>query len=290
MCDFASSFNELFKDDDKMNEITKEAVEQARAKKPKRICFATTHAGEPKRVNKGGYVGSFNVPFGDGFQFVFPFGLVLNPNRKYHADSYWKSIKSKSEFDEISNWVDRQGERVFLRDCLYTSVALSHNFDDNEKRTEVGQLEYLAKQRQDPHSVNKLAECCANLIMDISIYKKADMICAIPPKPGKCFDLPSRIASIVSGMVSKEDITDKFLFDAEKGDIKSKTMDEKWNAWSDAAVKFSGDLTDKKIILIDDKYQSGTTIQFVAMKLQEAGAHHVLGLSIVKTMRDTDNQ
>ena len=286
MCDFSL----VFEDEDKMKEITKEAVEQARAKTPKRICFATTHNGEPKRGEKSGYVGSFNVPFGDGFQVVFPFDLFPNKNSSYHGDSYWRSIISETEFDEIHNWVDRQGERVFLRDCLYTSIALSHNFYDDEKRTEVGQLEYLAKQRQDPHSVNELAKCCANLIKDISIYKKADMICAIPPKPGKCFDLPSRIASIVSGMVSKEDITDKFLFDAEKGDIKSKSMDEKWNAWSDAAVKFSGDLTDKKIILIDDKYQSGTTIQFVAMKLQEAGAHHVLGLSIVKTMRDTDNQ
>ncbi len=46
---------------------------------------------------------------------------------------------------------------------------------------------------------------------------------------------------------------------------------------------------DKTIILIDDKYQSGITIQYIAMKLQQAGAHEVYGLSFVKTLRDKDN-
>ena len=286
MCDFAS----LFEDADKMKEITKEAVEQARAKKPKRICFATAHDAQPKRVNKVGYVGSFNVPFGEGFHNIFPLVLFPNKNDSHHVDSYWRSISSEEEFEKIRSWVNEQGKRVFLRDCLYTSIALSHNFVDKENRTEIGELEYLAKQKKDPDAVEKLAKCCAKSIKDIPIYDKADMICAIPPNPGKCFDLPSQIAVKVSEMVDKENITDKFVFGAKKGDVKSESVDEKWNAWSDAALEFSDDLTDKKIILIDDKYQSGTTIQFVAMKLQEAGAHHVLGLCIVKTMSDTDNQ
>jgi predicted amidophosphoribosyltransferase len=46
---------------------------------------------------------------------------------------------------------------------------------------------------------------------------------------------------------------------------------------------------DSDVILIDDKYQSGTTMQFVAMKLQEAGARYIFGISLVKTLRDTDN-
>ena len=31
------------------------------------------------------------------------------------------------------------------------------------------------------------------------------------------------------------------------------------------------------------------TIQYIAMKLQQAGAHQVYGLSFVKTLRDTGN-
>lgn len=43
------------------------------------------------------------------------------------------------------------------------------------------------------------------------------------------------------------------------------------------------------VILIDDKYQSGTTINFVASILRGAGAGAIYGLCIVKTARDTDN-
>jgi predicted amidophosphoribosyltransferase len=41
--------------------------------------------------------------------------------------------------------------------------------------------------------------------------------------------------------------------------------------------------------LIDDKYQSGTTAQFVASHLYQAGAAEVCGLFCIKTWRDTDN-
>jgi predicted amidophosphoribosyltransferase len=35
---------------------------------------------------------------------------------------------------------------------------------------------------------------------------------------------------------------------------------------------------------MDDLYQSGTTMQFVAMKLKQAGARHVYGLALVKAL------
>jgi len=286
MIDLAS----IFKDMDRMKEITKETVERARAKEPKRICFATTHASEPKRKSPPLFVGTINVPFGEGFNRLFPHTLFPNPRDRYHEDSYWLGIESEEDFEEIDAWVKSQGERVFLRDCLYTSIAMSHNFTDDGERTEIGELEYRAKQNHDMEAVEALAEHCANTIMDIPLYGKADMVCAIPPRPDKGFDLPSLAVSIISGKIGKEDITGHFSFAAEKRSVKSATLDEKWDAWNDAAIAFNDDLTDKKIILIDDKYQSGTTIQYIAMKLQEAGAHHVLGLSMVKTMRDTDNQ
>ena len=105
------------------------------------------------------------------------------------------------------------------------------------------------------------------------------------------FDLPSLVTSIVSNDLGKPDITGHFRFNGEKKSVKSASLDEKWNPWEEAQLTFDGiDITDKTIILIDDKYQSGTTIQYVAMKLQEFGAFQVYGLSMVKTMRDTDNQ
>ena len=95
----------------------------------------------------------------------------------------------------------------------------------------------------------------------------------------------------MSTRLGKGDITGYFHFGAEKKSVKSATLDNKWNSWEETQLTFGGiDIIDKKVILIDDKYQSGTTIQYIAMKLQEAGVYQVYGLSMVKTMRDTDNQ
>ncbi len=277
---------------DKMNLITKKSVQQAHCKDTRRICFATTHAKEPKRSDHPDYVGTFNVPFDCGFSRLFPYELFPNKKDRYHSDSFWRSITTEEEFQEIDTWVKEQGSRVFLRDCLYTSIAMHHNFTnlDEGARTEIGELEYRAKQNHDMIAVRKLAEHCINTITEIRLYKDADLVCAIPPQRGKDFDLPSGVVSIVSKKLDKEDITARFSFGAEKRSVKSATRDEKWEAWHNARIVFNSDLTDKKIILIDDKYQSGTTIQYIAMKLQEAGARHVLGLSMVKTMRDTDNR
>lgn len=66
-------------------------------------------------------------------------------------------------------------------------------------------------------------------------------------------------------------------------------LDEKWKALENASLKASEKFKGKKVILLDDKYQSGTTAQFVASRLYEAGAAEVHGLFCVKTWRDTDN-
>lgn len=44
------------------------------------------------------------------------------------------------------------------------------------------------------------------------------------------------------------------------------------------------DINGKDIVLVDDLYMSGTTLQYVAMKLKEAGARKVYGLCFVKSL------
>ena len=169
---------------------------------------------------------------------------------------------------------------------------MSHNYTGVDgERTEIGTLEYRAKQCGDKDAVTTLARQCVDTIKDFPLYNDADLVCAVPPRPGKNFDLPSALASRVGVELGKGDITHHFSFGSQKMSAKSATLDDKWAAWEAAQLAFNGtDITDKRIILIDDKYQSGTTIQYIAMKLQEAGAGRIYGLCVVKTMRDTDNR
>ena len=66
-------------------------------------------------------------------------------------------------------------------------------------------------------------------------------------------------------------------------------LDEKLKALC-GAIEITGDVEGKSIILIDDLYQSGSTMWTVAKLLKKRGARRVLGMGCVKSRRDTDNQ
>ncbi|MCH7958775.1 MAG: hypothetical protein IID08_01500 [Candidatus Hydrogenedentes bacterium] len=277
----------------KLPQITRKTVEETRAKEPKRICFSVYETGEPKRSKNPSFVGTFNVPFGEGFSRLFPWTLFPNKHDKFHKESVWLSISDEQEFLKIEAWVKSQGPRVFLRDCLSTSVALSHNFCNTTdgKRTDIGQLEFLAKNQHDADATRTLSKYSLDAIRELEHYRTTNFIAAVPPRPSKEYDLPSEIVKQISNDCSNmSDITGYFHFGNDKHSLKSVSLDGKWDSWEEADLSIDCDLTGKDVILLDDKYQSGCTIQFVAMKLQEAGARQIFGLSLVKTMRDTDNQ
>ena len=77
----------------------------------------------------------------------------------------------------------------------------------------------------------------------------------------------------------------------EKPQLKETSEKKKWLALESAELSFSAEeMGGKKFLLIDDLYQSGATMNFVAGKLKEAGANRVFGLSLVKSLRDSDNK
>ena len=45
---------------------------------------------------------------------------------------------------------------------------------------------------------------------------------------------------------------------------------------------------DKIVLIVDDVYQSGTSMNYLAYLLQQAGAKAMFGLSCVKTLTNTD--
>ena len=236
---------------------------------------------------------SFSVMFSETIKpiFVEMTGIQLFFSERFN--NYYKMI-DKNELQVIENWEQQQGERVFLRDCLALSIAMSFNFTTNNtdrKYTVIGLLEHNAKNNNDMEAVDALAQHSSKTIKELPFYKDADYICAVPPRPGKNFDLPSQVTEKVAQTLNKKNITNHFNYGKEKESIKSSKVEDKWLYLEKSKLNFDGlDLNGKNIILIDDKYQSGTTIQFVGMKLQKAGAKNVYGLSFVKTMRDTDNQ
>ncbi|HTT79930.1 MAG TPA: hypothetical protein VMF86_09650 [Stellaceae bacterium] len=180
---------------------------------------------------------------------------------------------------------------IFLRDLLDMSITLDYNFADRLVYTELGKAESNAKTARHQPSIKVLAKACVRAISDVSYYKESDVICAVPPSPDKEWDLPAEIVALVSQQTGKRDISKAVRFTVPKKSIKAASLSDKW------AVLEGGQLTvfpnvvkGRKVILIDDKYQSGMTAQFVASRLYEAGVEEVNGLFCIKTWRDTDNQ
>jgi hypothetical protein len=257
-------------------------VKELRAASPKRRRFIES----PDNLNPNG---SFSLSF--KFSFVaelFEKETGLGTlNGRYGP---WANFKDEKEIKKAKAWKDKRSKLVFLLDNLDASIALNLNFADEGEYTQLGLAEHKAKQDQDKPSLKTLCAEMAEAISGLPLYKSADVVCAVPPSPGKTWDLPTEICKRISGDCGKADVSSAVKFTKKKASVKSLSLNDKWASLDDAGLQVDGKkVKGKIIILVDDKYQSGTTAQYIAMKLYEAGAKSVLGLYCVKTWRDTDN-
>ena len=87
--------------------------------------------------------------------------------------------------------------------------------------------------------------------------------------------------------VTFSNISDKVRWENKDGSLKdihsAKEKLDKIDTWGFKIIE-DIDLTHKTVLLMDDMYQSGVTMQYVAMKLKEAGAARVYGIAIVKSL------
>jgi hypothetical protein len=276
--------------------VTLARVAEYREKEPRRIDFLRTHSGLPKRASvadRPEIVGSIGFPFAETIRPLFEAGTGISLRQSPQYGNFWYSIRDEDEFLAIQGWVKAQGSRVFLRNTLDLSVALDYNLTDNRSGiyTELGALEHRAKESGDPKAVDYLSNACLEAIGSMPFYRDAGYVTSVPDMSKKTFDLPTQIASNVGRALGKPDLTHRFGCDVTKSmPLKEAQIDHKWNLLEKTGIRLNAKLPkDSDVILIDDKYQSGTTMQFVAMKLQEAGARYIFGISLVKTLRDTDN-
>lgn len=198
-------------------------------------------------------------------------------------------LNDPSEIKRATDWQNERRHLVFLRDTLTFSVAIDFNLESPGVYTPLGQAEHDAKANQDAKSVATIAASVSDTIRLLRPYDRVPLICAVPPCPSKAWDLPSAVVTKVATSTGKTVLTD-VAFSKKKQSVKSLAVDDKWDALDAADLKVGSGVSGKRVILFDDKYQSGMTLQYVASKLLEAGAADVYGLCAVKTWRDTDNK
>lgn len=245
----------------------------------KRINFLSSHARALKKYK-------------DQWKIILPFKESIQPIIKKEIGNdidlfvsdyggVWRSITNE-EYNKWHDFITRYKNIVFLRDCLDISLSLSMNIIENESRTEIGELEYQSKYNSNNDAEEQLVSLCEEWINKLPYYKDADLICAVPSKTPD--NLPQRIADKLN--ITPINISNTISWTSKTKDVKNaEKVEDKINILEESGFTINNieQLKDKVIILFDDLYMSGVTLQYIAMKLKEAGVQRVLGLTIVKS-------
>jgi hypothetical protein len=209
-------------------------------------------------------------------------------------DSQW----NEEAVSEARGWLSTVGEHVAIRDCLALSFALDYRMesgDPQKSKTKVGDLCRRAKPYEgnpsyDPKAANELAQICIEFLLKMECYKSAGCVVAMPPsRPDKPFDLPHYIAGEVVVALGKKDLREAVKTVKRRGQLKAVSAEEKLNQLRGTIHVDPGAFKDRSVLIIDDLYQSGTSINYVAMLLMQAGAKKAFGLSCEKTLTNFDN-
>ena len=250
----------------------------------KRINFAGSHAHALKK-NEEGKGGVINLPFRDTIEPILKEELGTDLfTSKYGV---WRGIKTDEEYARFEEFVSKYKDIVFLRDHLDLSLALSMNFNEEDERTDIGELEYQAKFKNNEEA--ELTGICNEWIEKFPFMKESDYICAMPSSNGATESLPHRIVTGLEGFEFLG-ISDSVSWTAKTRSVKdAATAEEKLDILEESGLQIAEglDLKGKTVLLFDDLYMSGLSMQYVAMKLKEAGAAQVFGLCIVKSRSNT---
>lgn len=255
---------------------------------PKRINFASHHSNALRRADRDNIVGRIVLPFDDTIEPVVCHCLGMDrflfPSK--FGNSFYRQIHSEEEYARIAAFVEQVRDVVFLRDTLDLSIALSMHETEPGQRTALGEHEYQVKYQQgNKDTADDLAALTAELqqrLEELPYFKFADYVCAVPSSRPFIREIIGNLKGF-----SFTDISAQVSWDNKNGSLKNvETADEKLDmiqSWG-FRIAEGTDLKNKTILLLDDMYQSGVTMQYVAMQLKEYGAKRVFGVAIVKSL------
>lgn len=255
----------------------------------KRIDFSSIHSDCLTQYNDGWKI---NLPFKDTIEPILKYKMGGNIGKLYkHKNSnsevngVWRGI-STEDYPSWKNFIEKYKNIIFLRDNLDLSLALSMNINNQDERTMIGELEYQAKYNNDQDAEKELIYICTEWLKELPFYKDSRYICAVPSSNLGTKNLPQRIAELLAKELDLVNISAEVSWDSKEEYMKeAESANERIEILqkSGLTIKLPKELKEKDIILIDDLYMSGATMQYLGMKLKEEGVKRVYGLCIVKS-------
>jgi len=201
---------------------------------------------------------------------------------------------------EVAEWVAIVGKYVVMKDFLALSFALDYEREEgnpNLPQTDIGALRAQAKPygsqvatRQTTAAADQLVDRCLAFLKEMTCYKSADCVVAMPPSdPAKKYNLPRYLASQIAAKTGLQDLTKHVQTIKARDSIKGVPLAGKLDALLGTIEVDAGVFDEKQVLLIDDLYQSGISMNYCALLLLRAGARKIFGLACEKTCRNDDN-
>ncbi len=215
----------------------------------------------------------------------------------YDWGSYIKRAND-DDLEALTDFCTLLQNVVFIDDDLDESFALAFHTrtsaSGGSERTPMGQLVREAKPYDrgwnagSQSKAQELANEMVRFVRSHPTYARADLIGAVPPSnPNKPFDLPTYLVKAITQSTNQTSATTSIKKVRTTRPMKDcRTIQEKIDNIKDAFEVDASIFREKTVILVDDIYQTGFSINEVGRILQQAGAKLVLGLVATKTAQD----
>jgi hypoxanthine-guanine phosphoribosyltransferase len=263
------------------------------------VCSGNIKVVEKLKVNSSDD-GWFNFSFENSINPILKkeTGLSLKENRNGNPSLALTSDEHKIK---VRDFVEKYYKRIFINSLLHICIALDFNIDLNkEEPTNIGRvrdmikygLKNIAEKDLKEKNIVLLTRVIQNFIQNTPFYQNKDTIIIAVPKTKEheyCF--VEDICKRLNDGLGKKDYSGKIRWDNKSQSLKEVKASDKWDVLDASRLVIDEDvsLINKNIILLDDLYQSGTTMNYMAMKLQERKCNEIYGLAIVKSCKNTDN-
>ena len=138
-------------------------------------------------------------------------------------------------------------------------------------------------------AAEKLVQHCVTFLNNMGCFAPADCIVAMPPSdPSKAYNLPRYLAKRIAEDWGREDLS-KHVTGKVRNSIKEVPLANKLDTLLGTITVADGVFQNRKVLLLDDLYQSGVSMNYCGHLLLQAGARKIFGLACEKTCRNDDN-
>lgn len=208
---------------------------------------------------------------------------------------------SDGQLNDIGEWLSFIGRFVGIRDFLRVSFALDYTCEGGNPgmgTTGTGRLRQTAKlygasdspSTETLAAASRLAEECIKFMQLSRAYYQVNSVMAIPRSdPTKTYSLPEFFVDRTAKDLGLEDLSGCIKTTKARREMKDTPANERLQELDGTTIISNlAAVKGKRILIIDDLYQSGTTMNYVGKLLLDSGASRVYGLACEKTCSNQD--